>query len=448
MSNMHDNITKLLEIIVKYTIIITAATYLVGFIYVSGITTNASLNLQILGADLQSSIPFSSKFIFIQGTYIIIRWLVVLLTFIFFTNCISNLKLEYGKNSTINFLYRMVFNKRYANYFIIFIIIMTCIYWSFTFLTFTSEIISLKRAFYYINLFINKIVIPIVFALTLINLNRIYKSESIKENIHAMSERNYSLTGLFQVSHLKLNFSIFLITISILLYIFFDGLLLFVHASNKFDLKMAGYNMSTVYDSSTNKKDSYYTLEVNNNHFIGFDINKSCITIIPMSDSKKVELWSLNKSNPHVKYINENSLRNYLLSKEIENPDDYLAMTSLITDIYNYRVNISPENTKSYISLLSQNYYKSSLKLISPELLFQYWKETSSFYNKNNSNYIGIDFSIPEKDKKNHNKYYIYIRELWKDKIDYLKYTIITENGSWKVDAVSTELSEFEFTLN
>lgn len=448
MSNMHDNITKLLEIIVKYTIIITATTYLLGFIYVSGITKNASLNLQILEVNLQSSIPFSSRFIFIQGAYIIIRCLLVILPFIFLTNRIPNPKLKYSKDSTINFLYRFIFDEKYVSYYQEFIIIMLIINFSLIALIFKLKFLPLKQALYFVSFLLDTIVIPTIFAHTFIILNKVYKKESTKETIYTRTKGKTTFTKLFQDPNLKFNLNIFFIISFMLLYIFFDGFSLFVHALNKFDLKKAGYNMSTVYDSLTNKKDSYYTLEVNNDHFIGFDINKACITVIPMSDSKKVELWSLNKSDPHVKYIDENSLRNYLLSQEIKNTDDYLAMTTLITDIYNYRVNISPENTKSYINLLSQSYYKSSLNLISPELLFQYWKETSSFYNKNNSNYIGIDFSIPEKDKKNHNKYYIYIRELWKDKIDYLKYTIINENGSWKVDAVSTELSEFEFTLN
>lgn len=292
----------------------------------------------------------------------------------------------------------------------------------------------------YIFKFLQVFIYFIVFNIIAINLN------TLKSKKYSHQRNMY----IFMYS--------FLIFLSTTLNIYYDGF------SSSWLEDASSFNgnnpvsLSVLHTSSSTN--IYYKIDITDSHFIGYDLNKKSIVSIPNVKIDKIESSSTfapNTSNTFDKYISENSQLSKsinLTKKILTNNSVKDTISNIINNLYFYR--FKSFNAKNYIMLFTNDYKKdinvyytsynqpqdSSIYYIPYNITEKRWKLDKDY---NTKDYLGIDMSIqkgnPKKAYKNlygteYKEFYkVYVIEYWLKENIYIEYTIVKENGDWKIDS-------------
>lgn len=161
-----------------------------------------------------------------------------------------------------------------------------------------------------------------------------------------------------------------------------------------------------------------------------FSIFIYTLGILSRSDTKKIDIYAEKKSTIYKKYSKNMNLK----SNELNSTEN------LVAEFYNYRV--LNQDSNKFIELLTSDYYNKSYNARSTEILQKQWKLTNKYNNKELSDFIGYESSIPQisDDKKSYN---IFVVEYWENDTLYLKYDLKYENNKYKIDNISIDNQSF-----
>jgi hypothetical protein len=183
-----------------------------------------------------------------------------------------------------------------------------------------------------------------------------------------------------------------------------------------FEKVTGSYKMADVYLKEG--KSSYMYLDLSKDFFVGFNTATGKTEIIPVKSIDKLEVWSADPKATKPK-----------LPENYAGSLDAMNVIRIIKDYY--RHSLETPDASSFIALLSQENYKKR-NYISPAIIQQYWnKNEVGQTGIKKSEFYGYELSEPIPVKTT---FEIYAIEYWKSEVIYIKYTLIKEEGTWKVD--------------
>lgn len=466
--SLKNKITKLLKQYSNYFFVMPILIYYAGFFYSQGKFMPMNMVYfsypwditydNMLSMSNQMYFVVGLRFFFILCIYLFIAYIIWIYTSFDF-GLKEYFLLEYNKNIDANSnqctTSENLFNKKNALlYMIIDSLSLYGVLSLYTFMIFILFKFACRFKylflFIYIFKFLQVFIYFIVFNIITINLNTLKLKKYYKQ-------RNMYI---FMYS--------FLIFLSITLNIYYDGYSSSWLEDVSFFNGRKPLNLSVLHTS--NSTDTYYKIDITDSHFIGYDLNKKSIVSIPNAKINKIEsssTFASNTSNSFCKYISENSQVSKSITstkKLLTNNSEKDTISNIINNLYLYR--FKTFNVKSYIMLFTDDYKKNSnvhyvsynkpedsaIYYIPFDITEKRWKLDTDY---NTKDYLGIDMSIqkgnPKKPYKNlygteYNEFYkVYVIEYWLKENIYIEYTVVKENGHWKID--SSKKPEKSFIL-
>lgn len=206
--------------------------------------------------------------------------------------------------------------------------------------------------------------------------------------------------------------------------IYFNGL--FVQAqkiNNAFsmDKKVSDsehVKMAMVYREDGSYQD-YVKIDVTKDTFIGWNYATKSIDVIPMGKIKQVSIRNGNSGIKVKKYNGE--------AKEATSEQRKVAET--VNSYYIYGLDKQKRDAKKFLGLLSTKFYQSEYDVMSPETLKKGWD--AGVKESKEEKFIAQEISLPE---ISDNTAKVYVIEYWSDKNKALEFSLVKENGLWKID--------------
>ncbi|QLY81946.1 hypothetical protein [Clostridium intestinale] len=429
-------ISELLDIILKLFAIVSAFTYLVGFIY--GVGCTSVLKYDTFSDASYFLHPFSQSFIIFHGIFIVSSISFVCFGALLFKMLLTELdkyllKLKQKKILKIYTICKAIINPLISFLSLIFIILSPNIF------VLTNQYLNIDLTPHY------KIVIIFTIITFIIILNILIHKAKIVFN------KNFDLSKRLIIIIISIEFFTF-----ILIDVFTFSKFNFINSINNFTYNKSNIKLVKVF-SDENSYAYYYPLDISENFFIGIDPSKSKSVIISRDKIAKFQSEDIPVREAIIKYSTDEKMINYLNTKKSRNTIEDFKAALLVVDSY-YKCRTIPDqyNPDLFLSIISDNYNKRLL-YPSKDILKSFWEKNNEYRNKDINDFIGNDLSVPFEEcilgnsNTSDDDIYalnIYSFECWKDTYnETIKFQLIKNEltNKWEindiVDSVFVDLS-------
>jgi len=248
---------------------------------------------------------------------------------------------------------------------------------------------------------------------------------------------------------------IIVVILSSMFMVYYNGFLTYHIKVQRALEEKGGFDFVKVYF----KKDSgfsplgCYRVYMTDKYFIGYIENTKKIILFPCDIITKVEKWHIaenaDKKNRYIPISNSTTTQ----ALDALTPEQQAA--TAVENFYRYRTGwlynerVGEIDSIKLFTLLSKKLQQGSSFNIDPKLfanranMIDENTQSNIWKGKKLTQFCGFELVVPN--PLDNNKYEVNVFEVWKDFDEFSKFTIIKENGEWRIDEITENAKPFIF---